>query len=216
MIPNIIHRIHFGSPVPDSPIIRLCLDSVADRHPGWVTRWHTAPTLLDHPDFRGMGLKRRWIEIGELDVPAHRMWAYRSDLYRLLAVYRCGGWYLDTDMLCIRPLDRFSGDELVLMQFRPGKVGEGVIAAPPRSERVALLIEHCLRQRVCRVMPPGFGPMARQHGWKTYPPEVFCPHARMNDAHRLYAITDRTHLLHVWHRDYDYDIERLRQLTRLA
>ena len=37
----------------------------------------------------------------------HKMWAFVSDVARLVALYEYGGVYMDTDVICYKPLDKF-------------------------------------------------------------------------------------------------------------
>ena len=49
-----------------------------------------------------------------------RKWAFVSDYARIEALYKYGGWYLDTDIEILKPLSPFEGKRLVMGTDRGG------------------------------------------------------------------------------------------------
>lgn len=94
-VPKIIHQTWRTEDLP--PFIEECVKSVRDRHPGWEHRFHTDDDwhkLLDGNPF----------------ITPDEFWRIptgiqRSDVARMLALYRDGGAYLDVDILAVRTLD---------------------------------------------------------------------------------------------------------------
>jgi len=91
MIPLILHQTWKTSPPPGgfaatwkqfNPDLRLrlyddqdCRDFVAEEFPQFLTRYDSFPFAIQ-----------------------------RADFFRYLIVFRCGGWYADLDMECLRPM----------------------------------------------------------------------------------------------------------------
>ncbi len=53
-----------------------------------------------------------------LDAVDNRKFAFASDFLRLKALYEEGGFYCDTDLEILRPLDRFLGEEFVCCNYK--------------------------------------------------------------------------------------------------
>lgn len=94
MIPRKLHRVWLG----DAPADDSYLGSWKRFCPGWDVRtWGNA-------------------DVAAVDVPyvrealSARKWAFASDYMRLLALYREGGFYMDTDVELADSLDRFLPD----------------------------------------------------------------------------------------------------------
>jgi hypothetical protein len=209
-----LHYIWIGDAEPNE-FNRWLRDDFVSRHPDWQHHyWHGAD-LLDHRavDRWQPKLREHWRDI-ERTCETHRKWAYRADLLRLVVLYIHGGIYVDHDMFNVRPLGPLLDQDLILMQFRPNQVAEGLIGAPAGSEKIALAIDNYLGYGVRRLMGLALGPLSRHHGWKSYPPEFFCPHPRISPGD-LYAHTENTYTIHCW-KDHEYDRETLLSLREAS
>jgi len=94
-IPRLLHQIWLGGK-PPPPRWAAFSKRLRAMHPGWKYRlWTEASSAaLLSDDETGAGRHfARWENFG-----------FRSDLLRLLILYRCGGIYLDTDCEPLRPL----------------------------------------------------------------------------------------------------------------
>lgn len=184
--------------------------TVTELHPTW-DRWlwgeEDCLELLREPHRWSRQLQQRWEEIPTVCNIPHRVAAYRADIIRLLSVWLYGGFYVDCDMFGVRNFEPLRSEELILMEFRPGHVGEGLIAAPWKSDHIEQALDNLCRLPVQRLMGLNLGPLCKQNKWKTFAPDYFCPHPRMNPED-LYRCTDDTYTIHCW-RDFDYDRKRL-------
>ncbi len=93
MIPKIIHYCWYGKGEYSSEI-QLCLASWKKYCPGFEIKcWNEDNTPMDIP----------WIK----NAYKHQKYAFVADYVRFYALYNEGGIYMDTDMLLIKPIDKF-------------------------------------------------------------------------------------------------------------
>ena len=116
MIPKIIHYIWFGGkPFPDK--VQKCIDS-----------WHKYL-----PDYKYILWNEDTFDVNSVaftrQAYAHKKWAFVSDYVRMYALNKYGGWYLDTDVEILRPIDAFENHRMVL-----GTDHEGALTALMASE----------------------------------------------------------------------------------
>lgn len=117
MIPKTIHRVWLGPKPTDD----TWLDGWRKACPGWEIR-----TWTDR-DLEG------------IDVPyvkealAAKKWAFVADYLRLHALYREGGFYLDTDVELSASLDPYRGDSFVVGLVKSGLPQTAVIGAEKGS-----------------------------------------------------------------------------------
>jgi mannosyltransferase OCH1-like enzyme len=133
-IPHAIHRVWLGGAAMPEAHARFG-QSFAELHPGWEQRLWTDADLPS-------------LDIGQAERERARSASELSNLVRYEVLYRIGGVYVDTDVLCLRPfdeliagLDAFAGLEL------PGRVGTAVLGAVPGHplfERAARLTRQTL------------------------------------------------------------------------
>ena len=124
MTPNVIHYVWLGE-TPKPPIVLRCIESWRRFCPGWEIReWNDdALKMVDN----------RYVR----EAYAHRKWAFVADWLRLYILQENGGFYLDTDMELLKPIDRFLANDLTMgLVNRNGKVlfNGGFIGCCPQSE----------------------------------------------------------------------------------
>lgn len=117
MIPKIIHFIWFGgNPFPEK--VQYCIES-------WKKYL---------PDYQFMLWNEEAFDVTTLPFTEqaymHKKWAFVSDYVRVYALYKYGGWYLDTDIEIVRPLMSLEQYRLVL-----GTDEEGFLTALMGSEK---------------------------------------------------------------------------------
>lgn len=87
------------------PKLRYCLQRMKEMHPDWEFVFFSDGDCRDF-------VKQKAPEFAELYDWYPRA-VMRADLFRLLAVYRLGGFYLDTDFLVESPMDPLVGNSAV-------------------------------------------------------------------------------------------------------
>lgn len=117
MIPKIVHYIWFGGkPYPEK--IRYCIDSWKKYLPGYeFMLWNENSFDVNSVPFTKQAFE-------------HKKWAFVSDYVRVYALYKYGGWYLDTDNEICKPLTPFENHRMVL-----GTDDDGALTALMGSER---------------------------------------------------------------------------------
>lgn len=94
MIPKIIHYTWFsGEPLP--PFLKNCMETWRKVMPDYEIReWGP-----DSFDFNSVAFVKEAFE--------HKKWAFMADYVRCYAIYKYGGFYLDTDVRVFKPFDDF-------------------------------------------------------------------------------------------------------------
>ena len=187
-IPKKIHYCWFGS--KDMPtFLKLCIDTWYDFHPDWeIIRWDennfdiTNDVLKEHRD------KKDWASI--------------CNYVRLDVIYNHGGIYLDTDVECIKPLDRFLYDECFFGLYQPHIVGPGVgFGARKEYPFIKKLIDAWYNEEFSsttgmllsqgKVWPDNV--VTNRGEFIAYPTDVFCPITHDNTFE---CFTENTHTIH--------------------
>ena len=110
MIPRTIHYVWMGG-APKPPIVLHCIESWRSMCPDWELREWNDSAMGD--------IGNRYVQ----EAYSHRKWAFVADWMRLNALFRHGGFYLDTDMELLKPIDRFLENDLTMgLVDRHGKV----------------------------------------------------------------------------------------------
>lgn len=117
MIPKIIHYIWFGGkPFPSK--VQKCIDS-------WKKYL---------PEYKFMLWNEQTFDVNAVEFTkqayANKKWAFVSDYVRVHALYKYGGWYLDTDIEILKPIESFEGHRVVL-----GTDHDGALTALMASEQ---------------------------------------------------------------------------------
>ena len=100
MIPKTIHCVWVGG-ARKPPVVERCMESWRRFCPGWEIReWGDAD--LD-------GIANRYLN----EARAQRKWAFVADYLRLKALVEHGGFYFDTDLELLKPIDEFAEEDFV-------------------------------------------------------------------------------------------------------
>lgn len=214
MIPRNLHHIWFGDDDPPERL-RICRETFLFLHPDWSIRYWRGVDLIYLPEFdnRRDLIQEHFRRIESICKYPNRQVAFKADIIRLCALYLFGGVYVDHDMYCLKPLDDLLDSDCILMQFRKGQVGEGIMGFEAGDERLPMVIDHVLKDSPRRICGLQLGWMSRQYGWSSFPPEYFCPHPRMNiEPQERYRQTHNTYMIHLW-REHEYDFDLLREMS---
>ncbi len=93
-----IHCVWLGG-APKPPVVLQCLESWRRMCPGWEIR--------EWGDEALKGLGNRYLR----EAVEHRKWAFAADYMRLKVLNDHGGFYLDTDLELLRPIDEFCAND---------------------------------------------------------------------------------------------------------
>ena len=124
MTPKIIHYIWLGG-APKPPVVLQCIESWRRFCPGWELR--------EWGDDAMAGVANRYAR----EAYASRKWAFAADWLRLKVLHDNGGFYLDSDMEIMKPIDGFLANDLTMgLVNRNGKVlfNGGFIGCKPHDE----------------------------------------------------------------------------------
>ena len=117
MIPKVVHYIWFGDkPFPDK--ILCCIDSWKKYLPEYkFMLWNESTFDVSTCTFTQQAYE-------------NRKWAFVSDYVRVWALNKYGGWYLDTDVEILKPLESFEDKRMIL-----GTDHDGALTALMGSEK---------------------------------------------------------------------------------
>ena len=147
-IPKIVHYMWFG-PRPMPPEYRGFIEGWRRLMPDWrIMGWTD-----DHIDWSVRYLRQAY---------ATRGWTRLADYMRVHALHRHGGFYLDTDIELLRPLEPLRGERVVLgfqtVERTPSWVNNAVIGAEPGHPFLARWL------RAFETTMPGWRRMGDAHG----------------------------------------------------
>ena len=126
-IPKIIHYCWFGgSPKPTD--IQACIDSWAALSDYQIIEWNESNCSFDENDY----IKKAYAE---------KKWAFVADFYRLVALDKMGGIYLDTDVKVFRDFSPLLHHEVFLNFIFDCSIGSAVIGAAPGSKLIKELLD---------------------------------------------------------------------------
>ena len=159
------------------------------------------------------------IKDGNEILPESRIFQYKqqasyagfSNFFRYKLVLECGGWWVDTDTICLKPFD-FEAEYVFSSEFAMGEefINSGIFKAPVGSEVMAYAWRVCETKDPERIVWGETGPRlmataVRECSLERYAqsPEVFCP-ISYADWHRVLEpdtdlkLTDRSYAIHLW------------------
>lgn len=152
-------------------------------------------------------------------LPAQRIFRYReydsvsgfSNFFRYKLLLERGGWWVDTDIVCLKPF-AFDGDHVFASEIFQGTavVTSGAIKAPRGSEAMAYAWEVCDSKDPSTLKWGETGPalmaqvvehFALQHA--VQPPQVFCPvtfdgFSRLIDGEDPLVLPAEAVAVHLW------------------
>lgn len=200
MIPKTIHYIWFGGN-PLTPLAERCIASWREFCPDYeIVRW-------DESNFDG-GNNRYFQE-----ALTAKKWAFASDYARLKILVENGGFYMDTDVQVLKPLDRFLSDEALSGFETESRISTGLMACrdsfplferllhdyddrrfikpngqPDLTTNVTLITQACLEEGLILN-----GEKQTVAGFTLYPKDWFCPKDWLTKEIRL---TENSHAIH--------------------
>jgi len=205
-IPKIIHQIWVGPKMPDK-LKKMC-ETWKKFHPkekGWKY------ILWDEKKIKKLSLvNQKYIQekLKEKDFRAV------SNILRYEVVNQYGGFYIDTDFLCLKPFD-----ELLLCDFFTGMLevfrleshkfcGNAIIGATPGHEILKILVENIKNYReestrLKRTGPVYFSRMLKQNLFNCsginviFPNHFFYPWYKINST-RLVSQKESTYAIHYY------------------
>jgi len=130
-IPRIVHFVWAGPPMPEW--VQSNIDAFKKMNQGYQFLIHGEEVLL--PQFK----------VGYDAIEGGHEWARKSDLLRVSALLKFGGWYFDTDFVPFRPIDDIYDDYenfptgFFLTQGTPNLVANGIIGTSLNSKFLKLL-----------------------------------------------------------------------------
>lgn len=130
MIPKIIHYCWFGrNPLPE--LARKCIESWKKYCPDFrIIEWNEDNFDINMNDY-------------VREAAAAKKWAFVSDVARLYALVKIGGFYMDTDVEVLRPLDIFCKYDALSGFESPPQIPTGLMACRAGHELfVELLAEY--------------------------------------------------------------------------
>ena len=114
MIPKVIHYMWFSGE-EKTPLAKRCIESWRRFCPDWeIVEWDLAKCAAE-------GIDNRFFK----EALSVRKWAFAADYVRLYAVWKYGGFYMDSDIQLHRPIDEFRQNGYVSCWERVGKKVDG-------------------------------------------------------------------------------------------
>ena len=144
-----------------------------------------------------------------------RSWSGFSNFFRYKLLLERGGWWFDTDFVCLRPID-FPGEHVFASEFALGRqmVTSGAIKAPAGSPVMQYAWDVCQCKDPPKLVWGETGPALMEEAVERFsmydlvqPWRTFCPYGykewkdalrRRFDDRRL----DGAHTLHLWHEQW--------------
>ena len=146
---------------------------------------------------------------------AHASYAGFANLFRYKLLYDRGGWWSDTDSVCLQPLD-FAGEYVFSSEFSKGAlmVNNGVMKAPARSELMRWAWEECDAKDTSKLEWGETGPVLMAEGVRQFglvahvqPHTAFCPVGYKEwrsvlDPRADLEFGDETYAVHLWNEQW--------------
>jgi mannosyltransferase OCH1-like enzyme len=206
MIPKVIHYCWFG-PNQKNQDILACIESWKDLCPDFEIReWNERNFPYADIAFA----KKMYAE---------RKWAFVADYARLHILEEQGGFYLDTDMLLVRPLSSLLGNECLLGEESPGIISAGMIAAVPhhpfiRECRHAYDKQPNMLKTIPRVLSEVYRGYEGKGSLTVLPPPAFYPFT--SETIKKFtgqALGEETYGVHLWHYSWGHPLNKFFKRT---
>ena len=129
MIPKKIHYCWFGkNSLPDE--VKKYIASWRQHCPDYeIIEWNESNFNVDENSYCREAYKSK-------------KWAFVSDYVRLKVLYLYGGFYMDTDVEILKPLDPLRNYEAVSGYESPTHIATGTLAACPNNEWIRLVLDN--------------------------------------------------------------------------
>jgi mannosyltransferase OCH1-like enzyme len=134
-----------------------------------------------------------------------------SNFFRYKLLLEKGGWWVDTDMICLRPFD-FAATYVFSSEISDGQevINSGAIKTPAGSRAVAYAWQVCREKNIENLVwgetgPRLMGEAVRLCSLKKFvqPPQVFCPIGysdwdKVLEPTEAQPFAETTYALHLW------------------
>jgi mannosyltransferase OCH1-like enzyme len=141
----------------------------------------------------------------------HKSYSAFSNFFRYKLLLEQGGWWVDTDLVCLKPFDFpeeyvFSSEKAVGSEF----INVGAIKAPPESELMVYAWETCRQKERAELVWGEVGPKlmaaaVERFSYERYVKrsDVFCPIGysaweQILTPHLNWQFTEATYAVHLW------------------
>jgi hypothetical protein len=142
----------------------------------------------------------------------HATWSGFANFFRYKLLLDRGGWWADTDLVCLRPFD-FSDDYVFSSEFSVGRemVNIGAIRAPAQSEIMSYMWDVCQMKDPAKLVWGETGPALMQQAvdrfsmhrfvksWRTFCPVGFREWTKLLDPDPPGFAISETAAVHLWH-----------------
>jgi mannosyltransferase OCH1-like enzyme len=202
MIPKTIHYCWFGNN-PKSDEILDCIESWKRTCPDFeLKEWNELTFPFETFPFAS----RMYNE---------KKWAFVADYARLKILEEEGGFYLDTDMLLVKPLTPLLDKNLVIGEESAGILNAAILGAVPHHPFIARCIEYYNThpdntQTIPRVISEVYRGYSDTTDISVYPQKVFYPFTV--DTIKEYKGQDvgpDTIGIHLWHYSWGHPLNKL-------
>jgi hypothetical protein len=158
------------------------------------------------------------IKDGNEILPTSRIFQYKqqasyagfSNYFRYKLVLELGGWWIDTDTICLKPFD-FDQDYVFSSEFAQGQefINSGIFKAPVDSDVISYAWRVCETKDPERLVCGEIGPRLMASAVKEFSleryvqrPEVFCP-IGYADWHKVLELNadlklENSYAIHLW------------------
>jgi hypothetical protein len=141
----------------------------------------------------------------------HRTWSGFANFFRYKLLLERGGWWADTDLVCLRPFD-FGDDFVFSSEFSVGRqmVNIGAIKTPAGAEIMSYMWDVCQTKDPAKLVWGETGPALMEQAvekfamqrhvqsWKTFCPIGFRDWTKLLDPDPP-SFGDETFAVHLWH-----------------
>ena len=134
-----------------------------------------------------------------------------SNFFRYKLLLERGGWWVDTDVICLQPFD-FAATCVFSSEISEGQevISSGVIKTPAGSPAMAYAWQVCQEKNIEKLIwgetgPKLIGEVVRRFSLETFqqPSEVFCPLSysewdKVLEPTAVWPFSESTYALHLW------------------